>query len=97
MNEPDQQQADLESVKRIAVGVERIADGLERLPRRIVDARRMEGSAGSILTRMQEGGKRAEAERKAARAERRANIAIAFTAVTALSGLIAAIATLVQG
>jgi len=41
---------------------------------------------------MEEGYKRVEAERKAAHAERRANIAIALTALTALSGLIAAIA-----
>jgi predicted hydrolase (HD superfamily) len=94
MSEPDQRQEDLEPIERIAVGVERIGKELERLPRRFEDARHHGERTSSIMGRMEEGVKRAEAEHKTARAERRANIAIALTAVTALSGLIAAIATL---
>jgi hypothetical protein len=74
--------------------LERIAIALEDLPQRIVSEHRSQEMTEQMLGQMKQSFERGAAERKAAVAERRANIAIALTALTALASLVAAIAGL---
>jgi hypothetical protein len=78
--------------------LDRIADVLEKMPSRLARAMRQEGIGRGQQPSLGRQIIQAKAEAyKVAKAERRANIAIALTAVTALGSLIAAIATLFSG
>ncbi len=77
--------------------LERIANALEELPKRIASEQRSSEMTEQMLGQIKESFERGAVEEKAAQAERRANIAIALAAITALGSLIAAIATLFHG
>lgn len=87
-----------QQVEREQDRLDRIADALDKLPNRVARAMRQEGIGREEKPSLGRQIMRAETEaRKITKAERKANIAIAFTGITALGSLIAAIATLIHG